>query len=1163
MAPSDASESNPIRAVNSARAWPKSPLVGVVACVSVGIVLDRLLLDDHSFAAWPIALVCVFLVVLARNRGSRHFQSPLLAIALIALGASWHHRFWSEIAPDDVCRFDWRIPAPAWLRGTLCEVPEYFVTDPTSDFLNPITRLRLQVTSRNDGSRWQPASGRILLAVAADRRDLAMGQAVEVAGVLREFEPPRNPGESDMRAHWRAEGIRLRMNVDDSDGIVADPARPDDAWARHLGDARVASARLLSEGLDNQTAPIANALLLGRREQIDPAVNDAFLRTGTMHWLAISGTHMHALATLLGLGLLALRVGPKPSAIVVVVLVLGYTILVGARASVVRSAVMCVVVSLAILCNRPVRAANLLALAGLATLFINPTWLFDAGCQLSFLSVGTLIWIIPPIARRLGLAPDRTGGRDPISGGFPPIPESPSAALDRLERTLWPWWRRGLDRASGIAALSLVGSFVISAVNAPLTASRFHLISWLGVLLNVPLIALSLPTLAATGLALFGLLTRSFLGAWAASLCSWLLRLSVSIVRAGAARRTGYQFLAAPPEWWLVLFYASLLAFCWLCYRPRSRGWLRASLVGLSIMSALGVVLIARTNAPRTPRADILAVDHGLAVVVRSTTGKTLLYDCGRMRDTHVGRRVLAPALWRLGVRRLDHVVISHADTDHFSGLLDLIDRFQVQQVYVPPGFGATGPAEARAALAECSRRSIPIREIVDGDQIPLDPEISITALHPPRETPPQWPSNARSVVLELRSLGNSMLLTGDLEGSGLERLIESRPPSDTDVLVVPHHGGKTANPDELYQWSNPRALVVSQKRPLTTTQDPLEAQRLRGRGLWRTWESGAITASWEQEGIHMQAYLDANALVAATDWIGLPHSLSGWIAGLTFMLAGLALAIGFAVVEWGAWALVAPGRRGASATASGFDALWSTRTIQASDGARLVARFRAAQDPQAGVAILCHGFGEDSTAMLDRANFLLARGWSVLVTELRGRGQSGGAFCTFGPLEADDLRAWIDNLRKSNAAGPYVVWGRSMGAAIALRTAACDPRIAASILEAPYASLRSAVAGGLRRKRLPGFLARPLIARAGRIAGTPLDRPDPLSLAPRVAAGVLILIGMRDRVAPSAEAERLANAFPATPRLLRIANAGHQDVFECCDDSELGQISDFLAAAR
>ncbi len=96
----------------------------------------------------------------------------------------------------------------------------------------------------------------------------------------------------------------------------------------------------------------------------------------------------------------------------------------------------------------------------------------------------------------------------------------------------------------------------------------------------------------------------------------------------------------------MLAFYLLLaLAFWTVATRRPGRRWLFGGLGGLL---ALGTVLTVWPGRPDVPlEVHVLAVDHGGAILLRSAEGRDVLYDCGKMRDPHAGRRVIAPALWR------------------------------------------------------------------------------------------------------------------------------------------------------------------------------------------------------------------------------------------------------------------------------------------------------------------------------------------------------------------------------------------------------------------------------------------------------------------------------------------------------------------------------------
>ena len=180
--------------------------------------------------------------------------------------------------------------------------------------------------------------------------------------------------------------------------------------------------------LDPGIEPLAAAFLLGQREGVDPEVNDAFARTGTTHLLAISGLHLQVLAVAMLFASRAIGLPRRPAYLAVGLLTIGYAVLVGAAPSVVRSTVMTVTFCLAAILERSTQPANTLALAALGTLAFNPVYLFDIGCQLSFLAIAVLFWLVSPacaLVRTIGEAI-----RARLYGPFTP--------LDELERRFEP-----------------------------------------------------------------------------------------------------------------------------------------------------------------------------------------------------------------------------------------------------------------------------------------------------------------------------------------------------------------------------------------------------------------------------------------------------------------------------------------------------------------------------------------------------------------------------------------------------------------------------------------------------------------------------------------------------------------------------------------------------
>lgn len=273
----------------------------------------------------------------------------------------------------------------------------------------------------------------------------------------------------------------------------------------------------------------------------------------------------------------------------------------------------------------------------------------------------------------------------------------------------------------------------------------------------------------------------------------------------------------------------------------------------------------------------------------------------------------------------------------------------------------------------------------------------------------------------------------------------------------------------------------------------------------------------------------------------------------------GLAAGV-LAVVEWGAWTLVLPRRPlvGLADEPHPGEPIAAT----APDGTRLAGTWRPHPDADGRTLILLHGLAEGRTSMQTRANGIHVRGWNVASLDSRAYGDSGGPLGSFGGREAGDLIAWVDAL--SARVGPSIrpaVWGRSMGAAVALRSSVDDVRITAIVLEAPYIDLRITAATLLRRYRIPAStLMSPLVLRrAARLAGVRLDRPRPIDLAPRVTVPTLILRGTSDLLVSDAETSALATALGGPVERVEVPGARHSQVVDVGGPDLIARVGDWL----
>ncbi|HEU0167169.1 MAG TPA: ComEC/Rec2 family competence protein, partial [Chloroflexota bacterium] len=409
--------------------------------------------------------------------------------------------------------------------------------------------------------------------------------------------------------------------------------------------------------LPDPAASTLQATILGFRGALPKDEQQALVTTGTVHLVVISGFKLSLLAA--GLEALALwalrRSGGRlrtrtAIATVVVVAIAGYTLLTGATPSASRAAIMAGVAVLAGLAGRPRDQLTALALAVLAILAVHPPDLFDAGFELSCLSVLGIILLGQPLAARL----------------------------------------RGARRGQALAAEAFATSVAATAFDLPVLAGSFHIVSAISPITNLLGMPLLGPIMGFGGIgALLGTLWQP-LGAillWPA----WALTTVLdAIVHVGAAAPYAAIPIADLPTWAAVIYWVALLAVTWAVRakntmpeaaiaRPKLPAWL-----GIGVLVGAGTVTAAiaflSTLPPSALRTTFLDVP-GEAALIQTPSGGRVLVDGGQSAPDLERRlgELLPP--WD---RRLDVVVATSPRQDHIGALPDVLARYEVRALIAP-----------------------------------------------------------------------------------------------------------------------------------------------------------------------------------------------------------------------------------------------------------------------------------------------------------------------------------------------------------------------------------------------------------------------------------------------------------------------------------------------
>jgi alpha-beta hydrolase superfamily lysophospholipase len=282
-----------------------------------------------------------------------------------------------------------------------------------------------------------------------------------------------------------------------------------------------------------------------------------------------------------------------------------------------------------------------------------------------------------------------------------------------------------------------------------------------------------------------------------------------------------------------------------------------------------------------------------------------------------------------------------------------------------------------------------------------------------------------------------------------------------------------------------------------------------------------------------------------------------GWTLVLVSAVVGASLLAGAArsLSAAGAGALLHPSRRAELPVAPPGCV---TTTFQG-DGVTLEGWQCAATSERRGSLIFLHGVGDNRGSSAGVVQRYRSRGFDVVAYDSRAHGRSSGDSCTYGFYEKRDLSRVIDTLR----AGPVVLLGTSLGAAVALQAAADDPRIGVVVAAETFSDLRTVATERAPFFFTPGTIER-AFAKAAREGQFDVADVSPLRAASRIDVPVLLIHGDADRQTPSSHSRRVFDALQTRKRLILVPGKGHNQSLSGAVWNDIANwIDDSLRSAR
>jgi competence protein ComEC len=641
------------------------------------------------------------------------------------------------------------------------------------------------------------------------------GDRIQVEGLLET--PPAFEGFS-YRDYLARQGIHSIIDRAHVTLVAENEASP---ILYHLFAFKRYAQSTITDILPEPQASLLTGILLGVETGIPKNLMDDFAATSTTHIIVISGFNITIVSGLFA-GLAGRLFNRRKAILVAIAGVVVYTILVGASAAVVRAALMGILYLWGQYLGRGTYAPASLAAAAFLMTAHDPHVLWNVGFQLSFAATLGLVLYTEPLER----FSERT--------------------LARVTST---------ERAQKIVALfseALIVTLAATITTTPILLHHFERLSLVTLVSNFLILPAQPYVMVAGGVALLmGLVVRPL-----GQVVAWIAWIFLTYTIESVRLTSQLPFTSVPVQmdaWMVFVYYVLLGGFTWWLAQPKERRkemWHRLlsrrlshlpakALVGAALILLVLAFFAWRSLPDGRLHVVFLDVGQGDAIFIQTPSGKQVLIDGGPSETVLLSQMGRHMPFWD---RTLDVVMLTHPDSDHITGLLGVLERYQVDTVIFRAMERDDEIYDQWLELLAVEDAAIHQGEA--GLGLTLDPGLEMTVLHPGVEllAGTTADSNNNSIVTRLVYGQVSVLLTGDIEAVVEQQLVRDGAMLASIVLKAAHHGSCTSTTEAFLEAVDPEVVVISVGADNDFGQPCAEVlERLEGLLVYRTDERGTI----------------------------------------------------------------------------------------------------------------------------------------------------------------------------------------------------------------------------------------------------------------------------------------------------------------------------------